>query len=57
MSMIIDGIKRLIGGNMKRNDNEPLYGDDRCQACGGEIVKVREGRNPVFACWKCGKRA
>ena len=53
-------IKRILRRKVKTmvvNKDEPLYGDDRCPACGGEIVKVRGGRNPVFACFDCGRRA
>ena len=42
---------------MKHSPDEPLYDTDKCSECGGEIVKVREGKNPVFACCECGKRA
>jgi len=54
---IIEAIMQVIGGKMKRNKDEPLYGDDRCPACGGEIVKVKGGATTIFACLKCGKRA
>ena len=53
---IIEAMMQMIGGKMKRNKDEPLYGDDKCPVCGGEVVKVRGGQNPVFACWECGKR-
>ena len=54
---LIERIQLVIRGKMKRNKDEPLYSDDRCPACGGEIVKVRGGRNPIFACFDCGRRA
>ena len=53
-------IKRLLRRKektMKIDSDEPLYGNDKCSACGGEVVKVIGGATTIFACIECGKRA
>lgn len=67
MREIIEKIRNLFTrrcDEMKRNNDEPLYGNDECSeemqvcvACGGELVRVREGVPPIYACITCGKRA
>jgi len=52
-------IKRLLRRKVKRmerNNDEPLYGDERCRTCGGEIVETKNGANRIFVCWDCGRR-